>query len=52
MLYRLPEERVVDLTGEDLVGEFELTDFGSAEIYYVDVCHLFFSLARDRCRGP
>jgi hypothetical protein len=39
VLDRLPEERVVDLACEDLIGEFELSDFGSTEIYYIDVCH-------------
>ena len=29
---------VVNLGGAK-VGEFELSDFGSSEIYYVDVCH-------------
>jgi hypothetical protein len=49
VLDRLPEERVVDLSGKDLIGEFKLPDFGSTEIYYVDVCHRssLFALAID-----
>jgi hypothetical protein len=39
VLDRLPEQCVVDLAGEDVVGEFELTNLLSTEIYYVDVCH-------------
>src|SRR6202011_5131672 len=39
VLDRLPQEGVVDLRGEDLVGEFELSDLGPAEIDYIDVCH-------------
>src|SRR6266702_2728998 len=39
MLDRLPQEAVIDLAGEHFVEEFELPDFLSAEIDYVDVCH-------------
>jgi hypothetical protein len=39
VLDRLPKQAVVDLAGEDLIGEFKFADFLSAEIYYVDVCH-------------
>ena len=38
MLDRLPEERVVDVSSEDVV-EFEIRDLLSAEIDYVDGCH-------------
>ena len=39
VLYRLPKQRVIDLAGEDLISEFELTDLGPTEIDYIDVCH-------------
>src|SRR5882724_3496257 len=39
VLYRLPQKRVVHLTGEHSIGKFKLADFRSTEIYYVDVCH-------------
>src|ERR1700761_5916538 len=49
VLDRLPKEAVVDLCREDLVDEFELSDLGPSEIYYVDVCHRssLFALAID-----
>ena len=39
VLDRLPEQCIVDLACEDLVGEFELADLLPAEIDYIDVCH-------------
>jgi hypothetical protein len=49
VLDRLPEQPVVDLAREDVVGEFELTNLLPAEIDYIDVCHRssLFALAID-----
>ena len=41
MLHRFPEQGLVHLAAEDLIGQLQGSDFVSAEIDNVNVCHRF-----------
>ena len=52
VLHRLPEQSIIDLSRENVVGEFELTNLLSAGLTTL-MFAIFLSLrARHRCGGP
>ena len=52
MLYSLPEQSVVDLAREHLVGQLKAADVLSGKALDIDVCHRLRFLAGHRCGPP